>query len=237
MTMAARLKQALRPFVGPVIRRITAGLHARVDALEAAWNQHIPTFLGTITSVGALGHELLDTRRDLERRIAALQEEVERLSQRLNGGARPAAGPRIVAPDRIARAKASGLKLDLDCARGAGAGFITVGRSAGDGIDVIAEPGELPFEQASVIEIDAGGLLDRVAQEELRRRLLPFWFSLLAPGGSFRAAVRDASAALAALAAGKCSFEEFRAGLLEQRDDGFYQGKPVYPRESFSAVD
>ena len=239
MTIAARLKRTLRALLEPIVRRLTADLHARVSALEAGWKEHVPTFLGAISSVGALGHEVFGARRDLERQIAALREEVAALSQKLDGGAdtRPAAAAkaRILAPDKVAGAKASGLKLDLDGARNPRAGFISVDRDARDGIDVIAEPGNLPFDPASVAAIDAGGLLDRLSQEELRRHLLAFWLSLLAPGGNFRAAVQDATGAIAALAAGTCSFEEFRAGLLEQRDDGFYQGNLFTP-ESLSRL-
>jgi hypothetical protein len=234
MTMKARLKQALRPLIAPIIRRLTAGVHARIDVLEAGWNRHVPTFLGTIASVGALGHEVLGTRRDLERQIAQLRSEIAALRRRDTGGADPgdapsATKPRIVATEKVAAAKASGLKLDLDGGRNPRAEFVTVDCEARDGIDVIADPGNLPFDQASIREIDAGGLLDRIAQEDLRHDLLPFWLSLLAPGSKFRATARDASAMIAALAAGTCSFEEFRTKLLEQREDGFFRGNLFTP--------
>jgi hypothetical protein len=231
MTITARLKRALRALLEPVVRRLTLDLRARIAALEAGWKENVPSFLAAISTVGALGHELFGLRRDLEQQIATLREEFAALSRKLDGGAaRPAAvTPQIVAPEKIASAKASGLKLDLDGGRHPRAGFVTVDREARDGVDVIAEPGDLPFEPASVVIIDAGRLLDRVSEEELRRRLLPFWLSLLAPGGSFRAVVRDASAAIAALAAGTCSFEEFRVGLLEQRPDGSYRGNLFTP--------
>jgi len=237
MRITTRFKRAVRAVLEPVVRRLTADLYARVAALEAGWREHVPSFLGAISSVGAFGHELFGVRRDLERQIAALRAEVAALAQKIDGaGVRaPSAAPRVVALDKIAAAKASGLKLDLDGTRNPRDGFITVGREARAGIDVIAAPGDLPFEPGSVAAIDAGGLLDRVAEEELRRHLLAFWLTLLAPGGSFRASVRDASGAIAALAAGTCSFEEFRAGLLERRDDGFYRGNLFTP-ESLSRL-
>jgi hypothetical protein len=232
MGIKARLKRALKPLLDPIIRRMTAGMHARIAALEAGWNHYVPTFLGAISSVGAFGHELLGVRRDLERQIAELRSEIAALSRRVDGaaGASPApAQTRIAAPEKVAAAKLTGLRLNLDCGVNPREGFINVARSAGAGVDVIADPGDLPFEPASVAEIHSAGLLDRVAQEELRRRLLPFWLSLLAPGGKFRAVARDASLMIAALAAGTCSFEEFRAGLLEQGDDGTFRGNLFTP--------
>jgi len=240
MTMKARLKQALKPLIVPVIRRLTAGVHARIDALEAGWNRHVPTFLGAISSVGALGHEVRGTRQDLERQIAQLRSDIAALRLRLAGGADQsdaprAAKPRILATEKVAAAKATALKLNLDGGLNPQPGFINIGSDADSGVDVIADPGDLPFERASVSEIDIGGLLDRIAQEELRHALLPFWLSLLAPGGKFRATVRDASAMIAALAAGTCSFEKFRAELLEQRADGFFRGNLFTP-ESISRL-
>ena len=233
MTTKARIKQALRRLLEPVIHRLTAGVNARIDSLEAGWNRHVPTLLGAVSSVAAFGHELFGVRRDLERQIAALREEVAALAKKVDGAdVRPAARvtPRIAAPEKVARIKANGLRLNLDGGRNPREEFVNVDADAGNGADVIAEPGNLPFEAASVAAIDAGSLLDRIAEEELHRRLLPFWLSLLVPGGSFRATVRDASGAIAALAAGTCSFEDFRAELLAQREDGFYRGNLFTPQ-------
>jgi hypothetical protein len=233
MAIRARAKRALRWVLDPLLQRMAAGMNARIAAIESGWNHYLPTFLSAVSSVGAFGHELFGIRRDLERQLAALRGEVAALSRRIDGlaGANPSPAPptaRIAAPAKVAAAQRTGLRLNLD-GRTARDGFVNVDRDALPGVDVIADPGDLPFDPASVAEIFAAGLLDRVAQEELRHRLLPFWHSLLIPGGKFRAVVRDAGAMAAALAAGKCSFDEFRVGLLEEGDDGCFRGNLFTP--------
>ncbi len=234
MAIRARVKEALTRLLAPVLRRATAGFEARITTLESGWNQYIPTFLAAVSSVGALGHELLGVRRDLERQIESLRCEIEALSRRIDASApvcdattRPK--PIIAAPEKVAKARPAGLRLNLDGGRNAREGFINVDHRPLPGIDVIAQPGDLPFEPASVAEIDAAGLLDRVGEVELRRRLLPFWLSLLTPGGRFRAVVRDAGAMIASLAAGTCSFDEFRTALLAQEPDGSFRGNLFTP--------
>jgi hypothetical protein len=234
MAIRARLKGALKRLLAPIRRWMTAGLETRMTTLESGWHHYIPTFLVAVSSVGALGHELLGVRRDLERQVESLRREIEALSRRIDAPARDCDSPTqpkptIAAPEKVAQARSAGLKLNLDGGRNAREGFINVDHRPFPGIDVIAQPGDLPFEPASVAEIDATGLLDRIGEAELRRRLLPFWLSLLSPGGRFRAVVRDAGAMIASLAAGKCSFDEFRAALLEQDPDGSFRGNLFTP--------
>jgi hypothetical protein len=234
MAIRARLKRALKWLLAPILRRMTAGMNARIAAIESGWNHYLPTFLSAVSSVGAFGHELLGVRRDLERQIAVLRGEIEGLSRRIDdaAGARYSPAPakaRIAAPEKVAAAQRTGLKLNLGCGQNPREGFINVDRDPLPGVDVIADPGDLPFEPTSVAEIYSAKLLDRIPQRDLRDRLLPFWFSLLIPGGKFRAVARDAGTAVAALAAGKCSFDELRAGLLEQDDDGCFRGNLFTP--------
>jgi hypothetical protein len=233
MAIRARLKRLLQRLLAPAIHRITAAMHARVAALESGWNHHIPIFLSAVSSVGAFGHELRGVRRDLEEEIASLRREIETLSHRMDrlAAARNAPEPAtawIAVPAKVSAAGPTGLKLNLACGPNARQGFINVDRDALPGVDVIAYPGDLPFEPASIAEIYSAGL-DRMAEAELQRRLFPFWHSLLVPGGQFRAIVRDAGPMVAALAAGNCSFDEFRAGLLEQDGDGYFRGNFFTP--------
>lgn len=225
MIVTTRLKRAVKHLLLPVIRRLTRGLDARVEAIEHGWHHYLPSFLSAVSSVGAFGHELFDLRRNLEREIAVLRGEVEALARRIDGagvtdGATPLR-PWIASSEKIAEARRAGTRLNLDGGECPRAGFVNVGRQVLPTTDIVADPGDVPLDAASVMEIYSARLLDRVPQEELRRRLLPYWHSLLTPGGHFRAVVRDASATVAALAAGRCSFEEFRTALIEPSDGHF----------------
>ena len=59
-------------------------------------------------------------------------------------------------------------------------------------------------------EIYSAHLLEHFPEEELSRELLPYWYSLLRPGGRFAAVVPDTETMLTELAAGRMSFSDFR---------------------------
>ena len=56
------------------------------------------------------------------------------------------------------------------------------------------DPDPSDGEPGTLRELRSSHLLEHFPQEELRRRLLPYWFSLLAPGGRFTAIVPDGEA-------------------------------------------
>jgi hypothetical protein len=202
-----------------------ADQEARLRALEAGWNNYLPAFLNAVSSVGAFGHELLGLRREVE----ALRGQAESLSHPLHGGAATPPLTRIAAPEEVAKAIRSGLKLHLADGEAPRAGYVIVASEDGPGVDVIAGPGELPFEPASVREIWAGCLIDRIAPQELTGRLLPHWRALLAPGGRLGAAFSNAEDMISRLAAGACSFDDFRARFLEVGEGGYYRGALFTP--------
>jgi hypothetical protein len=79
------------------------------------------------------------------------------------------------------------------------------------GIDVVAPVDALPFETASIAEIFSSHVLEHFPELELRRKLLPYWYSLLKVGGTFRAIVPDLEAMTMAYAKGEIAFETLRS--------------------------
>ena len=127
--------------------------------------------------------------------------------------------PRLLNPEKVEAARHTGqLRLNLGCGHIALDGFINVDRRELPGVDIIAEAGKLPIEEGSVHEIYSAHLLEHFPQEELRRRLLPYWLSLLRPGGRFRVVVPDGEAMLTNLAARTYPFEHFREVLFGGQD-------------------
>ena len=131
-------------------------------------------------------------------------------------GARAATGdkdviePRIVAVDKVEAARETGLRLNLGCGHVPLDGYINVDRRALPGVDVVADVDHLPFNKAEVAEICSAHLLEHFPLEQLRRELLPYWVSLLGPGGKFRVIVPDGAAMARAFAAQEYDFENFR---------------------------
>ena len=77
------------------------------------------------------------------------------------------------------------------------------------GIDVVAAAENLPFEPAELAEIYSAHLLEHFPAEQLRRQLLPYWVSLLRPGGRFTAIVPDIEAMTAEAATGAMPWSDF----------------------------
>ncbi len=251
--------------------------------LESSWRQNVPAFLNAVSTVNAFGYELVEARRQLERQIASVRQQLDEESEAglpslsqdiesrlqsvcqearqeseqelksLRGGlqqtnesivatweriefvrcemmyemkyGRQGLGaafplesnrvePRIVSLKKVAAARQLGLKLNLGCGHLPLEGYVNVDRRELPGVDVVADVADLGFDEGSVEEIFASHLLEHFPEEMLRRRLIPTWRSLLAPGGVFRAVVPDGEAMLAGVAAGTYSFSDFRAVLF-----------------------
>jgi uncharacterized protein YceH (UPF0502 family) len=170
----------------------------------------------------------------LEARIGSFESEVrarvefvrrEILFALSNGGnaqAVPAAGvpPRVRSPEKLAEINACGLRLNLGCGHIPLERYVNVDRRDLPGVDIIADPGDIPLPAGSVREIFSVHMLQHFPQEELRRRLLHYWRDLLAEGGQFRAVVPDGAAMLAGLAARSYPFADFREVLFGVQDCG-----------------
>jgi predicted SAM-dependent methyltransferase len=89
-------------------------------------------------------------------------------------------------------------------------GYLNVDRRALPGVDIVAEADALPVERGGVAEIFSAHMLEHFPQEQLRRELLPYWYSLLKNGGIFAAIVPDADGMTNAYAAKEYPFERFR---------------------------
>jgi len=145
------------------------------------------------------------------------------------GTARTAA--KVVSPDKVERARREGTaRLNLGCGHVPLEGYINVDMRELPGVDVVADAGDLPFERATLQEIFSSHTLEHFPQEALTRHLLPYWRSLLRPGGVFRAVVPDGEAMLKGVADGSMSFEDFRLVLFGAQDyDGDFHYNLMTP--------
>lgn len=127
---------------------------------------------------------------------------------------------RILVPEKVGKALATGIRLNLGCGHIPLDGYINVDQRELPGVDIISDVSNLPFEENSVTEIFSAHVLEHFPQERLRR-LLPYWRSLLKPQGTFRAIVPDGEAMLSGVAAGTYPFEQFREVLFGAQE---YEG-------------
>lgn len=169
-----------------------------------------------------------ETANHLGDRLALLEQRLEFVRReilfesRYGGESRGMAAqppPQIVAPEKLSAG--DDIRLNLGCGHIPVEGFLNVDGRPLDGVDIVAEVGNLPFEPGTVGTIRSAHLLEHFPVEELRRRLLPYWFELLRPGGTLIAIVPDAETMLAEHAAGRMTFEELRLVTFgDQEYDG-----------------
>jgi len=124
----------------------------------------------------------------------------------------------IVNPEKLAAARNERLRLNLGCGHIALDGYQNVDRRALPGVDIVAEVDDLPFETGEVDEIFSAHLLEHFPEEQLRRQLLPYYYSLLKEGGIFRAVVPDAEAMIQKYTKGEYLFDDMREVMYGAQD-------------------
>jgi hypothetical protein len=131
---------------------------------------------------------------------------------------------RVVRPEALA---GETLKLNLGCGHVPIDGYVNVDMRDLPGVDLVAKLDELPIDPGSVDEVFSAHVLEHFPREELIRQMLPYWVTLLRPGGSFRAVVPDIDAMAKAYATGTFDFVQFREvvyGGQEYEGDTHFNG-------------
>jgi hypothetical protein len=193
MTRTALAKRAVRPLARPFLRLL---------------DERLAT---VVARVDALAARLEFVRKELL------------LELRYSGGNEP--GRQHIEPSVVNADKLAGMRDELRVNLGAGhlsrPDYVNVDGRALDGIDVVADLRDLPFEPGSVSEVYSAHVLEHFPVEELRRVLLPHWVSRIAPGGRFVAVVPDLDTMVAEYAAGRLDFDALREVLYgSQEYDG-----------------
>ncbi|MBR8175127.1 class I SAM-dependent methyltransferase [Burkholderia ambifaria] len=214
--------------------RLEAGIQARLDPaiatavgkrLEAVADSAAQSIDGLRQDMTQRNVQVDDTLRYLLERVEFVRREMMyELSYGAGRNARPGAVSsdvvaKVVAPGKVEEAQAAGnFKVNLGCGHIAMPEYVNVDAREVPGVDVVADVGGLPFDKGSVDEVFSSHLIEHFPQEELRRRLLPHWRSMLKPGGRLRAIVPDGEAMLQGVAAGSYSFDDFREVLFGSQD-------------------
>jgi hypothetical protein len=129
----------------------------------------------------------------------------------LTGGDNLNVKTQIISIEKLADFRKKGeIRLNLGCGHIPLDGYLNIDRRLLPSVDIVSEAENLPFEEGEVSEIFSSHLLEHFPAEQLRRELLPYWFSLLKPDGIFRAVVPDADGMINAYTGGEYSFEQMR---------------------------
>lgn len=232
------VKLALRPIARPVLTRIDGriqpvrddidALTKQVSALQDATSAHEVASQEIRRAQDRLEAQITHDRTRLLGELDAIRGRIEFTRQELmyemrygasgpGGVAAAAAEPRVVAHDRVAAAEGD-MRINLGCGHIPLPDFINVDGRDLDHVDVIADVHNLPFPRSSLAQVYSAHLLEHFPLEELSRSLLPYWCSLLRPGGLLTAIVPDTEAMLSEFTAGRISFEELRLVTFGQQE-------------------
>lgn len=178
----------------------------------------------------ALSGRLDDVDRALAARIGAAEQRIEFVRRELAfefryGGQserREEVQGRVVNNAKLLQQQGN-IRLNLGCGHIPLDEYVNVDMRELDGVDVVADVHNLPFEKGTVAEVHSAHVLEHFPVEELSRQLLPYLYDLLQAGGTFSAVVPDAVWMIDEFAKGAFSFDELRLVTFgDQEYEGDY---------------
>jgi SAM-dependent methyltransferase len=237
MSEPAALRPGVKRLLSPILDRFWPRIDAHIaEAMRPVpveelheLRRHLPVLLDAISAQNASARELSrrmdrlerqtwDTLSDLTETSKKQWERIETIrtevmyEMRYGGQStvlQSEIEPKILNPEKLAE-QGDDVRLNLGAGHIPREGYLNVDARPMDGIDIVADISNLPFSPGTVAEIHSEHLLEHFPEEALRRRFLPYWVSLLKPGGTFSAVTPDAGAMLDEYAAGRFSFEDLR---------------------------
>jgi hypothetical protein len=230
MTWKQLLKAPLRPIVRPFMDRLAAQSQAQLAEAAAAQRAEI----GRVEHLLKEGFDELAKRFEFVRKEILFELRYGKREVEVEGS--PASiEPRVLNSAKLA-AMGEAIRVNLGAGHVSKPDYLNVDARELDGIDVVADVRNLPFEKGSLAEIYAAHLLEHFPVEELRTVVLPYWVGLLADGGELVAVVPDMETMISEYVAGRMTFDELREvtyGTQEYEGDFHFNG---FTQDSLRAV-
>jgi predicted SAM-dependent methyltransferase len=225
----------------PALQEVQGPVLGSIDERLRMIERHLPELLNTIASANGEKRQLQRTigqsQADLWARMEMIRRELMfELRYGSDRQSRLPVEPKVVDEDKLNKGRADGLRVNLGCGHLALDGYVNVDERDLPGVDVIAPVDRLPVEPGEVEEVFSAHLVEHFPQEQVERQLLPYWISLLRPGGEFRAVVPDMTAMLTGYQEGTVTYAELREVLFGGQE---YEGDfhfNMYTVESFSEL-
>jgi hypothetical protein len=177
------------------IRDLMGREHTEVHDLVRFVSERVDALESQLVEVSRAGQEV---RKDFEPHVDTLAWLLGRVEtvraemlHELRYGRDRGAGSieqRILRPGAL---EVDDVRLNLGCGHLPMEGFVNVDMRPLPGVDVVAAVDDLPVEPGTAAEIFSAHVLEHFPELDLSRRLLPYWVSMLRPGGTFRAVVPD----------------------------------------------
>ena len=147
--------------------------------------------------------------------------------------------PRI--PDRaayelkLARMN-GGLRVNLGSGEKPLEGYLNVDRREAEGAEVVADIRDLPFEPGSISELASHHLVEHFREHQLATRILPYWRSLLQPGGTIRIVCPNWEVMLERVGEGTMPYSDFKSVTFGAQDYAGDDHFAMYTPTSLSRI-
>lgn len=190
---------------------------------------------------------LTDAVGGLRNQVEVLQRKQEMLAlnlrERVGGDTSPTeqVEARVIDTGRFAEMTANGApRINVGCGEKPLPDYLNVDMRQGEGVDIVADAADLPFEPSSLGEIASFHLVEHFREEHLRQTLLPYWHSLLQPDGVLRIVCPNWEAMIERLQSGEMPYRVFKTltfGLQDyEGDDHFAMYTPASLTEVIRAA-
>jgi len=113
------------------------------------------------------------------------------------------------------------IRINLGCGEKPLPGYINVDLRLLPDVDIVADVRRLPFDAGSIFEISSAHLVEHFREHHFRTVVLPYWKSLLMPGGQLRIICPNWAAMLEQLNAGRMPISTFKRITFGAQD---YEG-------------
>ncbi|MEN9935348.1 MAG: hypothetical protein RLZZ387_1927 [Chloroflexota bacterium] len=178
-----------------------------------------------------------DWIRLVDRKVLMLARDVREQRAAPAGGAE-ISEPKILDPEAFRRKLAEmgdQVRVNLGCGEKPLPGYINIDARPLPEVDAIADVRRLPFEPGTLAEIASAHLVEHFREHQLRVVILPYWRSLLCPGGGVRITCPNWEAMMELLRGGQLSFAEYKlltfGGQDYEGDDHFAMYTPATLRD------
>ncbi len=117
------------------------------------------------------------------------------------------------------------VKVNLGCGHLPQEDYLNVDMRELEGVDIIADVRNIPFEKESIDELYLAHVIEHFTEVDMEKYILPYWYSLLKPGGKITIICPNWSAMLDDYAKGKVSFEILKEITFGSQE---YEGNQHY---------
>jgi hypothetical protein len=205
-------RQAVAPRLDDLDRQARAA-RAELDGMD----RYVPVILSSIQAQNAMSRATARTHEELAQLVRSTLERFEQLRDQTRAELRglghamspPFVETKVLNPDKLEAARGQ-LQLDLGPEHDGRPGHIHVDPRPADGVDVVGDVRDLPFEPGSATQIFSAHLVGSFSVDELADQVLPNWVSVLQPEGTLTAVVGDLDALLNEYLSGRVPFEDLK---------------------------